>query len=249
MARACIFCGSRENLNREDLWPKWLVETVTQDRPSEIERIFGSDSTAHFYGGKWVKGRGVCEQCNGGWMSNLESKIKLILEPMIFDSSSVLDYVQQSAIAIWTLKTAMAFECIKGAASTPEQRMRFSIPPLIDSIYNLPSTMSAFVLGAVISSAIGVVAVSIRALESEEAKAKRLELRRQKELRALTERISAYARTIHQRSPSGDVVVSECDLAEQLRKRTVIVVTALDLLLNEQKVQRAPLSGYWKLNA
>jgi hypothetical protein len=127
--------------------------------------------------------------------------------------------------------------------------MRFSIPPLIDSIYNLPSTMSAFVLGAVISSAIGVVAVSIRALESEEAKAKRLELRRQKELRALTERISAYARTIHQRSPSGDVVVSECDLAEQLRKRTVIVVTALDLLLNEQKVQRAPLSGYWKLNA
>ena len=119
MARACIFCGSRENLNREDLWPKWLVETVTQDRPSEIERIFGSDSTAHFYGGKWVKGRGVCEQCNGGWMSNLESKIKLILEPMIFDSSSVLDYVQQSAIAIWTLKTAMAFECIKGAASTP----------------------------------------------------------------------------------------------------------------------------------
>jgi hypothetical protein len=186
MARACIFCGSRENLNREDLWPKWLVETVTQDRPSEIERIFGSDSTAHFYGGKWVKGRGVCEQCNGGWMSNLESKIKLILEPMIFDSSSVLDYVQQSAIAIWTLKTAMAFECIKGAASTPEQRMRFSIPPLIDSIYNLPSTMSAFVLGAVISSAIGVVAVSIRALDSEEAKAKRLELRRQKELRALT---------------------------------------------------------------
>jgi hypothetical protein len=119
MARACIFCGSRENLNRDDLWPKWLVETVTQDRPSEIERIFGSDSTAHVYGGKWGKGRGVCEQCNGGWMSNLESKIKPILEPLIFDSSSVLDYVQQSAIAIWTLKTAMAFECIKGAASTP----------------------------------------------------------------------------------------------------------------------------------
>ena len=40
-------------------------------------------------------------------------------------------------------------------------------------------------------------------------------------------------------------MVSECDLAEQLRKRTDVVVTALNLLLSEQKVHRAPLSGYW----
>ena len=49
-------------------------------------------------------------------------------------------------------------------------------------------------------------------------------------------------------SQTGDVVVSDHDLAEQLRKRTDMVVTALNLLLNEQKVQRAPLRGYWKLN-
>ena len=42
-------------------------------------------------------------------------------------------------------------------------------------------------------------------------------------------------------------MVSERDLAEQLRKRTDMVITALNLLLNEQKVQRVPLSGYWKL--
>jgi hypothetical protein len=116
------------------------------------------------------------------------------------------------------------------------------------SLTNLPSTMSALVFAAVLASAIGVVAVSIRALESEEKKAKRLELKRQKELRALTEKISAYARTIHQRFPSGDVVVSERDLAEQLRKRPEAVVAALNMLLNEQKAQRAPLNGYWKLN-
>jgi hypothetical protein len=84
--------------------------------------------------------------------------------------------------------------------------------------------------------------------ESKETKAKRLELKRQKELRALTERISAYARTVHRQFPTGDVVVSERDLAEQLRKRTDVVVTALNLLLNQQRVQRAPLNGYWKLN-
>lgn len=90
---------------------------------------------------------------------------------------------------------------------------------------------------AVLASAATVVAVSIRALESEESKAKRLELKRQKEVRALTGRISAYARNIHQQFPTGDVVVSESDLAEQLRKRPEVIVTALNLLLNEQKVR------------
>jgi hypothetical protein len=116
------------------------------------------------------------------------------------------------------------------------------------SLTNLPSTMSPLVLAAVLGSAIGIVAVSIRAFESDDAKTKRLEVKRQKEVRALTQKISTYARIVHQQFPTGDVVVSERDLAERLRKRTDMVVTALNLLLNEQKVQRAPLNGYWKLN-
>ncbi len=108
--------------------------------------------------------------------------------------------------------------------------------------------MSPLILAAVLASALSVVAVSIRRFESEESKAQRLELKRQKQLRALANRISKYGRTVHERFPTGDVVVSERDLAEQLRKRPEAVVTALALLLNEQKVQRAPLGGYWKLN-
>ena len=50
------------------------------------------------------------------------------------------------------------------------------------------------------------------------------------------------------RYPTGDVIISERDLAEQFRKRPDVVTTALNLLLSEQKVQRAPLRGYWKLN-
>jgi hypothetical protein len=100
---------------------------------------------------------------------------------------------------------------------------------------------------AAFASAATIAAASVRAFESEESKAKRLELKRQKEARALAERISKYARTVHQQFPTGDVVVSQGDLAEQLRRRTDVVVTALNLLLKEQRVQRAPLSGYWKL--
>ena len=72
--------------------------------------------------------------------------------------------------------------------------------------------------------------------------------RNKKELRALADKISTYGRNVHQRYPTGDVVVSERDLAEQLCKRPDSVAIALDLLLGKQKVQRAPLSGYWKLN-
>ena len=99
------------------------------------------------------------------------------------------------------------------------------------------------------ASALGIVDASLRAFESEESKGRRAGLKKQKELRSLAQRIATHGRTVHQQFPTGDVVVSERDLAEQLRKRPEIVVTALNLLLNEQKVQRAPLNGYWKLNS
>jgi RecB family endonuclease NucS len=85
-------------------------------------------------------------------------------------------------------------------------------------------------------------------LEAGHAQVQRAQTKRKKELRALADKISTYGRNVHQRYPTGDVVVSERDLAEQLRKRPDTVATALKLLLGEQKVQKGPLSGYWKLN-
>lgn len=100
-----------------------------------------------------------------------------------------------------------------------------------------------------LAPAVGITAAFVRAFESEESRAKRAELKKEKELHSLAERISIYGKTVHQRFPTGVVVVSERDLAEQLHKQHEAVVTALILLLNEQKVQRASLNGYWKLNS
>jgi hypothetical protein len=100
-----------------------------------------------------------------------------------------------------------------------------------------------------ISCAVGLAAICSRALQTEEVRARRTERNKKKELRLLAETISVYAQSVHQRYPTGDVVVSERDLAEQLRRRPETVVIALNLLLNERKVQKAPLNGYWKLNA
>jgi hypothetical protein len=101
---------------------------------------------------------------------------------------------------------------------------------------------------AVIVGAVGIAATCRWCLETDEARAQRGERNRKKELRRLADRISTYGCNVHQRFPTGDVVVSVPDLAEQLRKRPEAIATALNLLLREQKVQQAPLIGYWKLN-
>jgi hypothetical protein len=104
-------------------------------------------------------------------------------------------------------------------------------------------------LVAVASSAVAIAAVSLRLSESDAAREKRIHDARKKDLRALTDRISKYAKSLRDRFPDGAVVVSEDDLAAQLRKRPDYIVRALNVLLKEEKVQRTPLTGYWKLNA
>jgi len=99
-----------------------------------------------------------------------------------------------------------------------------------------------------VSSAVGIAAVSVRLSESEAARKKRLQEAEKKELRAIANRISQYAKSVRERFPNGTVVVSEEDLAAQLRKRPDYIATALNVLLKEEKVQRTPLTGYWRLN-
>lgn len=118
----------------------------------------------------------------------------------------------------------------------------------MDFLTSVSSSMPLRFWVALIVSVVGIAAICLRVLETDEVRAKRAERNKKRELRLLAERISSYGLTVHKRYPTGDVIVSEHDLAEQLRKYPDAVATALDLLLSEKKVQRANLSGYWKLN-
>ena len=115
-------------------------------------------------------------------------------------------------------------------------------------MYSIPDIRSSISWVAAIVSLVGITAVVMRVFETDEARAKSAERKRGKELRSLANKISGYAQEVHQRYPTGDVVVSVRDLAEQLGKRPDAVAKALNLLLREQKVQQASLRGYWKLN-
>jgi hypothetical protein len=101
---------------------------------------------------------------------------------------------------------------------------------------------------AAIAGVVGIAAVCKRGLESEETRARLKERKQSKELRTLAHKISAYGHNVHQSFPTGDVVVGEHDLADKFCKRREAVGAALNLLLEEQKVQRSSLNGYWKLN-
>ena len=120
----------------------------------------------------------------------------------------------------------------------------------MNSLVHTPSWIASHWRATVIvGCAIGLVATCKWCLETDEVRAQRAAKQREKEVRSLVGRISRYAHCLRQRYPTGEAVVSEADLALQLRKPPELVVTALDILLGEQRVQKAPLSGYWKLLA
>ncbi len=98
---------------------------------------------------------------------------------------------------------------------------------------------------ALIACAIGAVASLRWNYDKDPERRMRIQ---EKELHSLAERISKYARDVQARYPSGSVVVSEDDLAGALHRAPERIARALGLLHSQQKIERAPLSGYWKLN-
>ncbi len=98
---------------------------------------------------------------------------------------------------------------------------------------------------ALIACAIGAVAALRWNYDKDPERRARMQ---EKDLHSLAEKISKYARNMQEKYPTGSVVVSEDDLAGTLHRTPESIATALGLLHSQQKIERAPLSGYWKLN-
>jgi hypothetical protein len=63
-----------------------------------------------------IVARQVCKKCNNGWMSDLESRAKPVLTPLVQGASGYLDASDQATIAAWGAKTALALHL-----TTPEK--------------------------------------------------------------------------------------------------------------------------------
>ena len=115
-----------------------------------------------------------------------------------------------------------------------------------NSLTRVPSWLAAHWRGAALA-ACGVAAIAALrwSYDKDPERAARMQ---EKDLHILAEKISRYARDMQARYPNGSVVVSEDDLAGALHRAPDRIASALGLLESHQKVERAPLAGYWKLN-
>jgi len=118
---------------------------------------------------------------------------------------------------------------------------------MLNSVTRVPSWLATHWRGAaLVACAAGAIATWRWSRDKDPERAARI---KEKDTQTLAEKISKYARDMQERYPSGSVVVSEDDLAGALHRAPERIESALGLLHSQQKVERAPLAGYWKLNA
>ena len=119
MPRTCVFCGAPAD-SQEHVWPNWAAplladegplphfhQVIQEGRPAE-ERRYSKDAYSVTVGI-------VCERCNNGWMSDLESRAKPYLGSMLRGHGRALHQAGLRTLATWALKTSMMVEHMHGA--------------------------------------------------------------------------------------------------------------------------------------
>lgn len=130
MGRRCIFCNEVivGNRSKEHVIPQWLINHLNSSDNTLTQGV------AHGVEGKvlevrlhdmmsYVQGK-VCEECNTGWMSKLESAAKPILLPLIEGGKSLSDLSNEQRVLIsrGAVKTAYVVSATapKGSNINPE---------------------------------------------------------------------------------------------------------------------------------
>jgi hypothetical protein len=134
--RTCIFCDNPVN-SKEDAWPSWLVREFNGTEKGIVEGQRGQQSSYSWHAGKYPLRTGnVCKKCNNGWMSDLENRVKPILERFFLYDQVSLDQRDQSTLALWICKNAMVYETLRLNAAnfyTSQERIlfreSFHLPP------------------------------------------------------------------------------------------------------------------------
>src|SRR5207249_12336428 len=83
-------------------------------------------------------------------------------------------------------------------------------------------------------AAVAIALTTRRCLESDEARVQRDQRNRKRIIRPLADKISTYIRKVHQRYPTGVLVVSLHNFTKQLLKLPDIIATALNTLFGKQ---------------
>jgi len=112
-SRVCIFCGHllSGHKSQEHIFPQWLQKRLgLEKRPiyptlyyesGEVNRVRQTNFNAY------VSGL-VCRSCNNGWLSDLETRTKPLLESLVDGTfTGVIDPQSCKLLARWISKTAL----------------------------------------------------------------------------------------------------------------------------------------------
>ncbi len=130
MNSGCIFCGSRKKRSKEHVWPDWMREYFPKMEGQSHNRETHTFRWETALGSKRVKRQGhlstlkiraVCEECNSGWMSQLESETKPILKGILQNQPVEITEAKQETLARWiTVKTIVGEHAEPDICVTPE---------------------------------------------------------------------------------------------------------------------------------
>jgi hypothetical protein len=109
--RSCFFCSSTAD-SLEVAWPRWLTGQFRGTQPSDAHLERGKETRSWSVLQPELTVRCVCRSCNNGWMSQLESQTKPLLQPLLMGEHSSLDPADQAILALWCMKPAMVLEAL-----------------------------------------------------------------------------------------------------------------------------------------
>lgn len=123
--RECFFCPNPAD-SKERLWPQWIVHAIQPKKPSRGRLGSLLDSRVLDYEPRF---KWLCSSCNRGWISNLESTSRWLIEPLMRDIGRYLDVETQRTIARWSIKTVIALQslAIRGSKAGFTESDRVSV--------------------------------------------------------------------------------------------------------------------------
>lgn len=125
-ANRCRFCGGVGS-SKEHSFATWIGRAMTPDLDPGMSVKFHHRSENPEAGialtKKEAKGtafvtRAFCVPCNTGWMAQLEAAAQKILEPMILGQGRDLSSDDQRVLALWAIKTVLAFQTMEEPMTT-----------------------------------------------------------------------------------------------------------------------------------
>jgi len=132
----CAFCGEG-SLSKEHLFADWLRDYFPRTNDDKhVEGIIEylpnrkvSHITSQGHSGS-KKIRRACEDCNSGWMSQLDNNVRNILPPIFKGYPGIIDQSMQAALAAWFTKIAIVGDCDirkKNSYIPQEERTEFTL--------------------------------------------------------------------------------------------------------------------------